>query len=1245
MSAIFANAQACVAVAQGAREQLSSQPAGLPGARRVGLNAALVPSLTPVSPLKRAARRSSGTTRCSAAPQAPSAAKEVAEEGSGSKGFGVFRLTYDLKEEEHERRNWNKTIRVAVSGAAGMISNHFLFKLASGEVFGPNQPVAINMLGSERSKEALEGVAMELEDSLFPLLREVSISIDARTAFADVDWALLIGAKPRGPGMERADLLDINGQIFAEQGRALNDVANPNVKVIVVGNPCNTNALICLKNAPKLNPRNFHALTKLDENRAKCQLALKAGVFYDKISNMTIWGNHSTTMVPDFVNARILGFPATDVIGDRKWLEEQFTPQVQTVRGGLVNCPGTSSPFLLSRMSEEVLSRMSEEVLSRMSEEVLSRMSEEVLSRMSEEVLSRMSEEVLSRMSEEVLSRVSEEVLSRVSEEVLSRLAPTSLSRVHSPPPSLPFCVQHSTWWRVDQEVGSAGSRVDATRALTLPLYPFNSSPTLWLQRGGALIKKWGRLSAASTAVSLRGGALIKKWGRSSAASTAVSLVDAIRALTTPTPEGDWFSTGVYTKGNTYGIDDDLIFSLPCRSKGGTSWKQRWRPRQLQCRRPVVRLFPFCTSLHSNFPPPFSPYHAFLPTFPCTPFPVCGWQGDGDYEVVSGLIVDDYLRARINKVVVVRESEVVVVRESEVVVVRESEVVVVRESEVVVVRESEVVVVERVRWWWVRESEVVVVRESEVVVVRESEVVVVRESEVVVVRESEVVVVRESVVVVVRESEVVVVRESEVVVVRESEVVVVRESEVVVVRESEVVVVRESEVVVVRESEVVVVRESEVVVVRESEVVVVRESEVVVVRESEVVVVRESEVVVVRESEVVVVRESEVVVVRESEVVVVRESEVVVVRESEVVVVRESEVVVVRESEVVVVRESEVVVVRESEVVVVRESEVVVVRESEVVVVRESEVVVVRESEVVVVRESEVVVVRESEVVVVRESEVVVVRESVVVVVRESEVVVVRESEVVVVRESEVVVVRESEVVVVRESEVVVVRESEVVVVRESEVVVVRESEVVVVRESEVVVVRESEVVVVRESEVVVVRESEVVVVRESEVVVVRESEVVVVRESEVVVVRESEVVVVRESEVVVVRESEVVVVRESEVVVVRESEVVWLERTEDELLAEKKCVSHLIGLVSPAPPCTAALPHFSPHRTHAAASNCQPANQPAVSVCVDLSRSWSLQLARPFPAYAVAPCSQVVEIHAHMHAHIPYACIDVCMH
>ena len=226
----------------------------------------------------------------------PSSAKSEENEPSGSGGecFGVFCVTYDLKEGERPA-TWKKTVRVAVSGAAGMISNHLLFKLASGEVFGQDQPIALNLLGSERSREALEGVAMELEDSLFPLLREVNIGIFPEEVFADADWALLIGAKLRGPGMERSDLLEINGKIFAEQGRALNKVASPDVKVMVVGNPCNTNALIALKNAPRLNPRNFHALTRLDENRAKCQLALKAGVFYDNVSNVTIWGNHSTT--------------------------------------------------------------------------------------------------------------------------------------------------------------------------------------------------------------------------------------------------------------------------------------------------------------------------------------------------------------------------------------------------------------------------------------------------------------------------------------------------------------------------------------------------------------------------------------------------------------------------------------------------------------------------------------------------------------------------------------------------------------------------------------------------------------------------------------------------------------------------------------------------------------------------------------------------------------------------------------
>uniref|UniRef100_A0A453RU17 Malate dehydrogenase n=1 Tax=Aegilops tauschii subsp. strangulata TaxID=200361 RepID=A0A453RU17_AEGTS len=297
--------------------------------------------------------------------------------------------------EDEKTKSWKKLVNVSVSGAAGMISNHLLFKLASGEVFGQDQPIALKLLGSERSLQALEGVAMELEDSLYPLLREVSIGIDPYVIFEDADWALLIGAKPRGPGVERAALLDINGQIFAEQGKALNAVASRNVKVIVVGNPCNTNALICLKNAPNLPAKNFHALTRLDENRAKCQLALKAGVFYDKISNMTIWGNHSTTQVPDFLNAKINGRPVKEVIKDTKWLEEDFTITVQK-----------------------------------------------------------------------------------------------------------------------------------------------------------------------------RGGVLIQKWGRSSAASTAVSIVDAMRSLVTPTPEGDWFSTGVYTTGNPYGIAEDIVFSMPCRSKG-----------------------------------------------------------------------------------------------------------------------------------------------------------------------------------------------------------------------------------------------------------------------------------------------------------------------------------------------------------------------------------------------------------------------------------------------------------------------------------------------------------------------------------------------------------------------------------------------------------------------------------------------------------------------------------------------------
>ncbi|CAM8889109.1 unnamed protein product [Rhodiola kirilowii] len=384
------------------------------------LSATQAPSLAaPVSYRRRLAlqrRARSAVISCSVAPEQVKAPVAVEDSKGKPECYGVFCLTYDLKAEE-ETKKWKKLINVAVSGAAGMISNHLLFKLASGEVFGPDQPIALKLLGSQRSFEALEGVAMELEDSLYPLLREVIISTDPYEVFQGVEWALLIGAKPRGPGMERADLLDLNGQIFAEQGKALNAVASHNVKVIVVGNPCNTNALICLKNAPNIPAKNFHALTRLDENRAKCQLALKAGVFYDKVSNVTIWGNHSTTQVPDFLNAKIHGVPAKEVINDIKWLEEEFTEKVQK-----------------------------------------------------------------------------------------------------------------------------------------------------------------------------RGGELIKKWGRSSAASTAVSIADAIKSLVTPTPEGDWFSSGVYTNGNPYGIAEGIVFSMPCKSKG-----------------------------------------------------------DGDYELVKDVIFDDFLRQRIAK--------------------------------------------------------------------------------------------------------------------------------------------------------------------------------------------------------------------------------------------------------------------------------------------------------------------------------------------------------------------------------------------------------------------------------------------------------------------------------------------------------------------------------------------------------------------------------------------------------------------
>ncbi len=287
------------------------------------------------------------------------------------------------------------TKRVAVTGGAGQICYSLLFRIANGDMLGKDQPIALSILEIPEAVGALEGVRMELNDCAFPLLKEVNIGSDNRELFHGAHYALLVGAKPRGPGMERGDLLMDNGVNFVEQGRALNDVADKDVKVLVVGNPCNTNALICMNNAPRIPRKNFHAMTRLDQNRASYQLARKAGVDVTEVSNVTIWGNHSSTQVPDFVNAKVAGQNAREAINDDPWFIEKFIPTVQK-----------------------------------------------------------------------------------------------------------------------------------------------------------------------------RGAQVINARGKSSAASAANAAIDAIKALVTPTPEGQWFSSGVCTDGNPYGIEENLIFSFPCRSNG-----------------------------------------------------------------------------------------------------------------------------------------------------------------------------------------------------------------------------------------------------------------------------------------------------------------------------------------------------------------------------------------------------------------------------------------------------------------------------------------------------------------------------------------------------------------------------------------------------------------------------------------------------------------------------------------------------
>lgn len=234
-------------------------------------------------------------------------------------------------------------MRIAVTGGGGQIAYQLLFRIASGEVFGYDQPIALHILEIEPMMSVLEGVKMELDDCAFQTLQEIQIGHDAKAIFKDVDYAILIGSKPRGPGMERAELLSENGKIFIEQGKALNEVASRDVKVLVVGNPCNTNCLIALKNAPDLNPKNFYAMMRLDENRAISMLSKKAKVPVGAIKNMNIWGNHSATQVPDFVNAKINDKPATEVINDPDWLDNEFIPAVQKRGAAIIAARGKSS--------------------------------------------------------------------------------------------------------------------------------------------------------------------------------------------------------------------------------------------------------------------------------------------------------------------------------------------------------------------------------------------------------------------------------------------------------------------------------------------------------------------------------------------------------------------------------------------------------------------------------------------------------------------------------------------------------------------------------------------------------------------------------------------------------------------------------------------------------------------------------------------------------------------------------------
>jgi malate dehydrogenase len=236
----------------------------------------------------------------------------------------------------------NKPVRVAVTGAAGQIAYSLLFRIAAGEMLGRDQPVILQLLEITPALKALNGVVMELEDCAYPLVHGMVASDDANVAFRDADYALLVGAKPRGPGMERSDLLQQNGGIFKVQGRALNAHAGRGVKVLVVGNPANTNALTAMRNAPDLDPRQFTAMTRLDHNRAVAQLATRTGAAVNEVKRVAIWGNHSTTQYPDLHHATVRGQPALAQV-DRAWYETQYIPRVAKRGAEIIDARGASS--------------------------------------------------------------------------------------------------------------------------------------------------------------------------------------------------------------------------------------------------------------------------------------------------------------------------------------------------------------------------------------------------------------------------------------------------------------------------------------------------------------------------------------------------------------------------------------------------------------------------------------------------------------------------------------------------------------------------------------------------------------------------------------------------------------------------------------------------------------------------------------------------------------------------------------